>query len=188
MRLFLTNTDANLLDLDCDQLPLGATANTNLTPSSPQPYAKVNANLTPSLRQHFVNIAANVDPAYASLCASARRKGQRGEEASKNAQLHGGQVDEDQGPDLILMAQVKDANDKIADLQRQEQHQQQRQRELEQQLDQQEQFGQKLQEEYDRLLGQYDRSAQLQQQMQQRMSKMDAELVPQDQVDSRVQA
>ena len=40
LRLFSTNTDANLLDLDYDRLPLGATANTNLTPSSRQPYAK----------------------------------------------------------------------------------------------------------------------------------------------------
>ena len=76
--------------------------------------------------------------AYASLCASARRKGQRVEEASKKAQLHGGQVDEDQGPDQNLMAKVKDANNRIAGLEKQKQQcQQQHQRELEQQLNQQ---------------------------------------------------
>ena len=79
----------------------------------------MNGNLSPSLRQPLLNIAENVDPDYASLRASARRKGQRGEEVPKSAQLHGGQVDEDQVPDQILRAKVKDANDKIADLQRQ---------------------------------------------------------------------
>ena len=90
LRLFSSNTDANLLDLHCDQLPLGATASTNLTPSLHEPYAKANANLTPSLHQNYANVNGNltpslrqpllnitesVDPAYASLRASARRKG-----------------------------------------------------------------------------------------------------------------
>ena len=116
LRLFSTNTDANLLDLDSDHLPLGASARTNLTPDSRKPYAKADANstpslhqnyantngyLTPSLRQPLLNIAEKVDPDYASLRASARRKGQRVEEASKSAQLHGGQVDEDQILDQI---------------------------------------------------------------------------------------
>ena len=82
LRLFLTNTDTNLLDLSCNQLPLGAMTNINLTPNSRQPYARANANLTPSLcqnyanmsgnltpllRQPLLNIAENIDPAYASL-------------------------------------------------------------------------------------------------------------------------